>query len=277
MNASAPGNPYITSSGRPELRRSVVAYVDILGYMELATNPVPNAETVLQNLHGALTRARRHIDPERIQEEVPFFGNDSDHAFRAFTDNIVIGFPVREDAERELGEVFQYLAYFQMMMVIEGFFVRGAISVGHLYMDDIVVFGDALIEAYRGETTLARDPRIVLTESAAEAVDIHLGYYDHGPHAPQNRNLIRDTDGQLFLNYLDVLVPDTDVLFETELRRHKNQITRKLGYYRNNPPLWSKYHWAARYHNYWCNREPNVPSDCRINLDEHAPEMRPLV
>ena len=55
---------------------------------------------------------------------------------RAFTDNIVIGYPIRGrgDAESELVTIFRNLSYFQMKLTMDGFFVRGAIAVGELYM-----------------------------------------------------------------------------------------------------------------------------------------------
>ena len=58
------------------------------------------------------------------------------------------------------------LMNFQFSMSVRGFFVCGAISIGNAFIDDIVVFGDALTEAYLGESKLARDPRIILTEKA---------------------------------------------------------------------------------------------------------------
>lgn len=74
----------------------------------------------------------------------------------------MIGYPIHTDGEIELGNAFSDLSYFQMIMSMEGFFIRGGIAIGDLYMDEITVFGSGLMEAYQAETTLARDPRIVL-------------------------------------------------------------------------------------------------------------------
>src|SRR5437879_6285601 len=114
--------------------------------------------------------------------------------------NIVMGWPIRSDGEAELGSAFSALSWFQFEMVNAGYFIRGAISVGNVYLDDIAVVGGGLIEVYEGESSLARDPRIILTKSAMEAVKEHLNYYGAasggGSHAPQNRELLKDADGQ---------------------------------------------------------------------------------
>lgn len=186
-------------------------------------------------------------------------------AFRAFTDNIVIGHPIHEDGEVELGNVFYDLSNFQIFMTMEGFFVRGAIAIGDLYVDDIAVFGDGLIEAYEAETTLARDPRIVLAPSAQAAVNRHLEYYGHGAHAPQNRDLLRDSDGQYFVNYLETLFPGDGYSYQKELAVHKGRIEEKLAGFRSRPPIWAKYLWAANYHNYSCDHHSCVDDSLKID------------
>jgi hypothetical protein len=115
-----------------------------------------------------------------------------------YTTGIRGAHPILEDAELELGLGFNQVSYFQMLMTKEGFFVRGAIAVGELYMDDIEVFGAGLMDAYEAERSLARDPRIVHAASAQHAVNRHLAYYGQGSDAPQNRELLLDNDGQYF-------------------------------------------------------------------------------
>ena len=258
MKAEVSRNPYRRNGGPPRLRRSVFTYVDILGYRRLIETAQERTDQqgLLERLHGALSSSREWLDdghpPESLETAV---GMDR-AALKAFTDNIAIGWPIagpRRDGEGELGAAFGDLAWFQLTMVNEGFFVRGAVSVGRVYVDDIAVFGEALVEAYRGESELARNPRIVLTESARRHVRAHLGYYGDRHEAPQNRDLIRDTDGQWFLNYLDaILIPGVDPLFH-ELERHKASVQSRLEEYRRKPAIFSKYAWTADYHNYFCD------------------------
>ena len=200
--------PFTKENGRPHLVRCAVAYLDLLGFraeMERAYR-TGTAEALLEKLDGALTPAMAYLD-----------GNDTlggGHPLwqlKAFTDNIVIGFPAGEpDAEGELGHLMFSIARFQLEMIRKGFFVRGGLAVGGLYMDDHIVFGDALIEAYYAESTAARDPRVVLAPSAVEAVRYSVRAYGGVEHSPHDRVLLRDADGQIFLSYLDVTVASDD-------------------------------------------------------------------
>lgn len=261
-------NPYVESDGTPKLRRSVVAFIDILGYMDLVKSTTSNdRQALLARLHKALNLSRQQVDPNHSDDTLQKLRDKDFSAFRAFTDNIVIGQPIRDDGEIELGSVFDSVSYFQMLMTMEGFFVRGAIAIGDLYMDDIAVFGAGLIEAYEAETTLARDPRIVLSPSAQVAVNRHLEYYGRGAHAPQNRDLLRDSDGQYFVNYLDTLIPEDGYFYEQELAAHKARIEEKLVLLRSRPSVWTKYLWAANYHNYWCDQNSCVDSSMKIDTE----------
>jgi hypothetical protein len=267
-------NPYVGKDGVPVLRRSVVAFIDILGYADIvraAAVTRAKSQELLRTLHGVLHKARSHVDPEKKGDFARGFQNKDFSGFRAFTDNIVIGHPVLDDGELELGAIFLELSYFQMTMTMEGFFIRGAIAIGDLYMDDIAVYGSGLIEAYEAETTLARDPRIVLGPSAQKAVNQHLQYYGRGSHAPQNQDLLKDSDGQYFVHYMNTLIGEEGEICQRELTRHKKQIELKLAEYRHRPPVWSKYLWAANYHNYFCEYCPGVDdASNKVDTDEFA-------
>lgn len=251
-------NPYERDGQPPRLQHSVFAFVDILGYRDLVcgTHGQVSQQDLLVQLHKALSSSREWIDIGDSPEELEAFGGKDRFALKAFTDNIAIGWPIKyRDGESEFGLAFGDLADFQLTMVNAGFFIRGAISVGDVYVDEIAVFGDALMESHRGESSLARDPRIVLTQSARQSVRNHLRYYRNGHHAPQNRDVMRDTDGQWFLNYLDTILiaEETQGPFFGELERHRASVQSKLDKYRQSPPIFAKYSWTAGYHNFFCD------------------------
>lgn len=177
------------------------------------------------------------------------------YVLKAFTDNIVIGWPIRDDAEIEIGQAISKLMNFQFSMSLRGFFIRGAISIGNAFIDDIAVFGDALTEAYTGESKLARDPRIVLTERSVVATKHHLSYYGDPRHAPQARDLLCDVDGQWFVNYLESVMIAVDEVgpFYEEFLKHKDAVESKLETYAGDPVIFQKYAWVANYHNFFCD------------------------
>src|SRR5258706_13765188 len=102
-----PPNPYVGASGPPRTRRSVTAFLDILGFGEQSRQSYKNsiANDLLQRLRAALDRA---LEAFRLKwPGRPSTGRAFWHV-KAFTDKIVIGCPVAlkdDDAEGELGSV----------------------------------------------------------------------------------------------------------------------------------------------------------------------------
>ncbi|WP_410498198.1 hypothetical protein [Chitinibacter sp. S2-10] len=273
-------NPYHVDGVEPTLRKSAFVFMDILGYSDMLRHSDSEGaqQETLRRVYKALEDGRTWLEDGHVDVEWREMLPKDRYALKAFTDNIVIGWPVRDDAEAELGSAFSKLAHFQFDMVTAGFFIRGAISVGDAYVDEIAVFGGALSEAYIGESTKARDPRIILTESAATAVKQHLTYYGNPSHAPQTRNILRDSDGQLFLNYLDCLLiaEDEHGPFYDQLEKHKVVIEVELKKHKANPVIWSKYAWVAGYHNYFCDLYPQYFSEehkIQVDLFRASPSL----
>jgi hypothetical protein len=252
-----PANPYTINTTSAVLKHSVAAFLDILGFTSEMKASFENgtAAELLARLRAALSSAYAEFRDDLWGRPIQI----KTWVVKAFTDNIVIGHPVylkEPDAEAELGAVLLAVREYQLTMVNAGFFVRGGISIGQLYMDDEIVFGDALIDAYTAESTLARDPRIVLAKSVQPYLEQQLKFYGIPAEAPHNRVLLRDVDGQIFVNYLGAIFDD-DLSRPRirELENHKKAIEEKLQRHKNEPPLWSKYAWAANYHNFICQEQ----------------------
>lgn len=267
-------NPYIDDSGIPKLKQSVVAFIDILGYQEIIRNAEKDGsgQISLEEIYKALSEGKKWLSGKHIEG----IGPKDVYAISTFTDNIVIGYPISDDAECELGDIYSKLAYFQLTMVMSGFFIRGAISIGDIYIDDIAVYGSGLILAYDAEHTLARDPRIILTHSARDVVEKHITYYKDAHESPQYLDLYKDADGQYFLNYLDcILIAEYEQgPFYKELEKHKLVVENKLSQYQSNPSIWSKYSWVANYHNYFCSQHTDYFNDTH-KIDLSMFQMQP--
>jgi hypothetical protein len=251
-------NPYHGPKNAQRLRPSVLALIDILGYSELIEEAERQnrQEEVFNELYQALLHGRNGLEGKgsglpRIRK----LANKDFYVLKAFTDNIVIAWPIRDDAEVELGQAITRLAYFQFDMSLRGFFVRGAIAVGKAYVDDIAVFGDALTEAYAGESKPARDPRVILTKNSVAATKHHLRYYGNPNHSPQASDLLKDPDGQWFVNYLEAVMIAVDEVgpFYKEFAKHKQAVEEKLNKYAGSPVIFAKYAWVANYHNFFCD------------------------
>lgn len=248
--------PYNYLESSSNMLPSFVCYADILGYSQLSidANKSGQGEQFLAKLRKALTTSY-----ERMRERASGWGGDESFSIKVFTDNIVVGYPIPfykksgDYGESELGEIFSIFAEFQFGLAMEGFLVRGGIAFGNHYMDDEIVFGDALIEA------IAQDkgggpPRISLAQSAVEMLQRHIGFYGKANWAPQFQDTLSDADGTIFLNYLNeafLAYPDGGVFFEV-IESHKSTIAAGLETFKGNPGVRSKYEWAARYHNFVC-------------------------
>ena len=275
----SPRNPYIRTSSEPELTPSVVSYVDILGYREMAMKAESEKREgeFLKKIHRAFTEGQKFLKGDFG----PKIGIRDRYVIKAFTDNVVLGYPLNlmkgfREGELELWEVFEMLSFFQIRMSNGGFFIRGAISVGELYIDDVIVLGKGLTEAYQGESEIARDPRIILTASATAAVKKQLETYKEERDTPHHRYLYRDSDGQLFLNYLEgILVAESEAgPFYSELETHRQMIEQRLTEFTTRPTIWSKYLWAANYHNFFCSQYPKYFDHSHM-VDVEKFQLRP--
>jgi hypothetical protein len=266
--------PYSFSESSSNMIPSFVCYADILGYSQLSieANKSGQGEQFLAKLRDALSKAY-----ERMRKRANGWGGDEYFSIKVFTDNIVVGYPIplykkRGDyGESELGEIFSIFAEFQVGLAMEGFLIRGGIAFGNHYMDDEIVFGDALIEAVAQDKG-GGPPRISLAPSAVKMLQRHIGFYGEANWAPQFRDTLSDSDGTIFLNYLDeafLAYPDGGVFFEV-IESHKNTITDGLKTYKGSPGVRSKYEWAARYHNFICKE---FAEDNPVSSDPDADEM----
>lgn len=253
--------------------KSVVAFVDILGFSEeMRSSYKTNSEdSLLKKLRLAFDKSIIHLKDTTKEglldsDEYPDFW-----VTKIFTDNIVIGHPISLELFNSCGE-FEFiniicaLSRFQLQMVLSGFFVRGSIAVGDLYIDEEIVFGKGLLDAFDGEKELARDPRVILTKSVLEYCDEDINSLNYLCGSSQNRKLLVDSDGQIFLNYLDwSTISGQNDERESIFNSHKNIIEENLKRFNSTPKVWSKYFWVANYHNFMVDKFDNLTEEYKIN------------
>ena len=253
-------NPYQTQTGNAWVRPSWVVFLDILGFVESIRKAEENGEQVnhLKQLRSALAAAKEELT-EGIEDDDWIRDKDlpAPYVVKVFTDNIVLGFPIHDDGEIEFGGMLARVGWYQYTLLKHGFFVRGGIAFGDLYMDDDVVYGKGLLDANDAEKTLARDPRIVLGPTAMEQVHTHLAWYAKVAFSPHNEQLLVDSDSQMFVNYLAIPIDGLDknalpAEYHNDLSKHRDLIITKLQEFSEVPTLWSKYAWVGTYHNLFC-------------------------
>lgn len=247
-------NAYVGKNGQYQMRKSYCAYFDILGFKEKIEN---NDISFFNRYLKILNKELRKIEHEKEEFWKRF-------EIKVFTDNFVVGYPWQDKSgESELGDLFETLSMIQFNFIKEGIFIRGAIALSDLFMNDNVVLGSALIDAYNLESKEAVYPRIIISKKVNDTIKEHLDYYSNYIDKPQNYLYLKDVDGHIFVNYLYILFYDADYekqkstrhknYVKKELESHKNVIIKMLNENINNYKVFDKYSWCARYHNFFCN------------------------
>ena len=108
-------NPYSAEAEEPTLQPSVLVFMDILGYTEMIKNAEreKKQQKLLRALHKALRTGRNWLEDNESSETFKLLSKTDLYVLKAFTDNIVIGWPVHNDAESEFGNAFFKLGHFQ--------------------------------------------------------------------------------------------------------------------------------------------------------------------
>lgn len=241
---------YKDKDGKLLFRKSFCAYIDILGFSEKI---IKNDLTFFNSYLTTLTEELKHIE---YMHDLSGKEGMKSFELKIFTDNFVFGHPWFDVyGESELGNIFEVLSHIQYTFVKSKIFVRGAISVSDLYMDENIVLGPALIESYKLESEKAIYPRIILSNEVVDIVKIHINYYSDKKYSPQNKEYLVDIDGFHFINYLFIMFYDhehpTEYILK-EITEHKNVVEECLASHIDNYKLFDKYSWVAKYHNYFC-------------------------
>lgn len=246
-------NPYMIQ-GKDAILPSYCVYMDILGVRDETTIAFKEnkGQELFDKFMLATSKAVKFIKDEDTRLWV----------HKIFTDNVLLGYPIRKssDGESEFGLLISGLMYYQLSMALDGFFVRGAFSMDHLYVGADVVYGPAILEAYKLESEIANNPRIIFSDEVMDLVRAHLKYYGDPKDSPQYEEIMLDTDGRYFINYLyGIIENDEYSIDESALMMHKKNVEDRLRQFQNNSHIWSKYLWVANYHNYFCKLIKGFP------------------
>jgi len=243
---------FLYSLESPEMRPSIVCFVDILGFKDLSRKAFDsgNGNVLLNQLSKSLSKAYG-----RIKEHSSLWSESKSFDIKIFTDNIVVGYPISSSnaGGYELERIFSIFSEFQIALVMEGFLVRGGIAFGGHYMNDDIVFGDALLDAVKQDKT-GGVPSISLASSVVDRLQRSgESYNDLSMYSPFH-DLLEDSDGSIYLNYLNqafIGYPEGGIFFDV-IENHKKTIETGLSEHSTTPSILSKYEWAAVYHNFVC-------------------------
>lgn len=171
-----------------ETKRYIVAYLDILG----ATNRIRENKIAQDDSLNLLYNLYKHTMSLASKNGIKKF---ADIKFKIFSDNIIIAKEISDNINNDVLSLLGCVSNFLCSSVGDsvGWLVRGGVTIGDFYIDDMVVWGSALVRAYELEDKIAVYPRVILDSNVVEIITkIDADY------------VRRDTDGQYFLNYMTI-------------------------------------------------------------------------
>lgn len=232
---------------QPSYEQRYCAFIDILGFPELI-DKLTHGLISFQSLQELLTRV---LNPPPATA-----GTDESADFRAQSISNAVAISAAVNV-KGIASIIHSISRLAVELLAEGFFIRGAIVKDDLHHDDKMVFGNALIQAYRIETSLVRFPRVMITRSVVEDID----------HKTASVLLRRSDDGPMFVHVLraiemEMLAVDygkgkprlrfDDQKFAGKLNRYviiAEQIQRRFDEAADNPNHFEKIKWFASYWN----------------------------
>ncbi len=235
-------------------KEHVIAFVDILGATEKMNE---NQDEILQIVH----KVYNDILKENSSSNQAFLKayNSSNKLIKReepiiklniFSDNILFSSRITGSDSIRNSRVIDSLhliiisvAKFQLHLSTYGILLRGAITLGNLFSDNILVWGTGLVKAVELEKKYAKNPKIIIDHSLLE-----FNFNEN--------TLIMDwlcsEDGFYYIDYLNYKILG-NYIFQTvdELEKMNNaEIIKKVGQYitnNNNFRTLEKLYWQKMY------------------------------
>lgn len=237
VNIPAPGEP----------KTYAIAYLDLLGTTSKISKDENNL--YLYKIHSIYDMAVKSSGKDGFSK-LGFNRIET----KIFSDNIVVAIPL--DPGHEVTDVsclLKFVAIIQNHATISSnWLVRGGVTIGELYIDNVLVWGKGLVRAYELENHIAVFPRIVIDRNV-------LGLFE-----TDDRAFCRDIDGQFYLNFLEFMeYRDANGMddFLPQIRSHFEKLLSEIkmptGNYAERP--YQKLNWYRSYINAWYReKHPNT-------------------
>ena len=197
-----------------ETKRHIIAYLDILG----ATNRIRENKIAQDDSLNLLYNLYKHTMSLASENGIKKF---EDIKFKIFSDNIIIAKEISDNINNDVLSLLGCVSNFLCSSVGDsvGWLVRGGVTIGDFYIDNMVVWGSALVRAYELEDKIAVYPRVVLDDNVVEIITKIDSDY-----------VRRDTDGQYFLNYMTIWSYAGEFV-QAAFEQMKNEARKKDGTY----------------------------------------------
>lgn len=162
-----------------------VAFVDILGFSDMVHKDCNDPHQNFFNLNKL----------KRTIEVIGGRYKDFDIKILQFSDSIVISSKYEDEKFKGFIDVCGDL---QSFLFVQGILCRGGVSLGRHHHSGNFVFSEGLVESYRIESTLAKTPRIVVSQ---DLIDL----FSYKNYNISDASLLIDVDNTVFIDYFSFL------------------------------------------------------------------------
>ncbi len=217
-----------------ETSEHVVAFIDILGAKKMIEE---DENKNLNDIHTVFEKMLKLLDNKDIASVLKV---------KIFSDNIIIAFSThllknkKVDYTSALFHALLAAAGLQVQFLQEGILVRGAITVGNLFIDEVMVFGKALLNAYKLEVKNAIYPRIIIDPKVIPQIK------KNQPDDPFTF-LKKDIDSFYYVNYFNDFFnydkSDVIYLLNDLIQESKDKIVK----YSDDLSIKQKWEWHKQY------------------------------
>lgn len=183
-------------------KKHLVAFLDILGFKNYVTKCLDKKDFKELNKSGNLLK-NKMINLKKVAKLT-----NVEIKYNQFSDSICIAIPYSEGDNLSFTNAFVLLILilktYQMELLEDNFYIRGAISTGfHLEFQEIV-FSEGLIKAYELESKKAIYPRVILDYNVQKAVKYIFKNDEKLKNAMScfgvKKMILSDWDNIIFLN-----------------------------------------------------------------------------
>lgn len=171
-----------------------VAFLDILGFKNLISNSQFSCRDIYK-----IYEAFEPIQKVYYGKE---YGETQDIKIKIMSDSICLY--IEADKSNSLRSLVSFCVAFQydLLTISPTIFVRGGITFGDMYINDDIIFGPALTEAYLLEEKNAKVPRIIIRK---ETLDYGKKSSDDESQKILMNCTFRDDDAFYTLDYFKLL------------------------------------------------------------------------
>lgn len=172
-----------------QYHKSIFAFLDLLGVKENIKKDTGEFLNKLGAIYDSTLRVYKSVCKREFKDSI---------RTKIFSDNIVFECEIRNgDGFEEFKQIAFISAILQEELLENNLLLRGAITIGESYLDDVLVFGKTLSEAYILESTTALYPRVIISKELTKIVCQNKLFLP-----PISYMCVLDRDGEYYIDYL---------------------------------------------------------------------------